>query len=93
MMPDVEQAQAMLADKVAYYFQGDVEPTDAEPIEPMRRTRRPSLSTIIKQAEKAGLSVTEIRPDGTVITGKSDEAKPTNIDLNGAAPIDHSEWD
>jgi hypothetical protein len=33
-----------------------------------RRQRRPSTSTLIRQAVMAGLTVTAIRPDGTLVT-------------------------
>jgi len=59
-----------------------------------RRKRRPRLTTIIRQAMKAGLTVTEIRPDGTLITGKPGETTPTgtSIELDDAAPVDRSDW-
>ena len=47
-----------------------------------RRKRRPSLRTLIEQAQKAGLTVTAIRPDGTLIIGKPGELK-----------TDANEWD
>jgi len=50
---------------------------------PKRRQRRPSTATLIKQAQKAGLTVTAIKPDGTIVTGKPGEAK-----LNSG-----NEWD
>ena len=46
-----------------------------------RRKRRPTFATIIRQADKAGLTVTAIRPDGTIVVGKP-----------GASPED-DEWD
>jgi hypothetical protein len=47
---------------------------------------------LIRQATKAGLSVTAIRPDGTLITGKPDEGPANGIELDDAAPIDRSDW-
>jgi hypothetical protein len=44
----------------------------------VRRKRRPSLTTLIKQAERAGLTVAEIRPDGTIVIGKPDAADERN---------------
>lgn len=48
---------------------------------PLRRPRKPSLTTVATQAAKAGLEVAryEVNPDGkiTVVTGKV-EPEPTN---------------
>jgi hypothetical protein len=82
---DVEQAQAMLADKVAYglRLERDAEGVeDAEPTEPSKRVRRPSLPQRIRQVTKAGLAVTAIQPDGTLII-------VTNNDDN----VERDEWD
>ena len=40
------------------------------------RMRKPSLAQRIRQATKAGLSVTAVQPDGTLVVGKPGEAKP-----------------
>lgn len=89
---DVAQAQTMLADKVDYYLrlQREAEPAnvagDTEPTEPARRTRKPTLASVARQAAKARLEVAayEVKPDGSiaVIVGKPAETKP-----------DASEWD
>lgn len=52
-----------------------------EDAKPKRRKRRPSTATLIKRAERAGPTVTAIKPDGTLITGKPD------------ATDDRNEWD
>lgn len=46
---------------------------DAEPTK--RRKRRPSILTRIRQAQRAGLTVAEIRPDGTLVIGKPGDTK------------------
>jgi hypothetical protein len=45
-----------------------------------RRTRKPTLASVAKQASKAALEVAryEVKPDGTVVivTGKSESTEP-----------------
>ena len=50
-----------------------------EPKPTRTRKRRPTLTKIVRQATKAGLSVTGIRPDGTLVVGKPGE---TSIDAS-----------
>jgi hypothetical protein len=48
-----------------------------------RRQRKPSIRTIIKQAEKTGKSVTSITtPDGTVLTFGGEPAKSEGNELD-----------
>ena len=60
-----------------------------------RRERKPSLRQRIQQVTKAGLTITAIQPDGTLIIGEPSEAKLTDasdLDLDDAALIDRSDW-
>ena len=86
---DVEEAQRMLADKVAYYLrlQREAEAKDAEPAEPIKRVRKPSVERRIRQIDKAGYTVTAVQPDGTLTTAKAGETKP------GDERNDGNEWD
>ena len=65
---------------------GDVGKITNENLGSRTRKRRPSLASVARQAERAGIPVAgyEIRPDGTIkiITGKPDDEKP-----------DPNEWD
>jgi hypothetical protein len=58
------------------------EEAQRQPTPRRTRTRKPSLATRIRQATKAGLAVTAIRPDDTLITGKAGET--IDIDAEGA---------
>ena len=54
--------------------------TDREDVEPKRRTRRPTLTGVAKQAAKAGVPVAafDVKPDGSirVIVGTPDTQEP-----------------
>ena len=64
----VQRLSAVISDP------GDVVGDDGEPVK--RRQRRPSLASVAKQAEKAGITVAsyDVRPDGTisVVVGADD---------------------
>jgi len=66
---------------------------DAEPIEPIkRRKRKPTLTSVARQAAKARVAVAayDVRPDGTirVVIGKPGAV---SVDLDDTIP-DRSEW-
>jgi hypothetical protein len=70
---------------------------DGGEVEPVKRTRqrKPSVSSVIRQMQRAGVEVAgcEINPrDGTikVLSGKPVGGDITDIDE--ASPIDRSEW-
>jgi hypothetical protein len=70
---------------------------DAEPVEPIRRTRsrKPTVTSVVRQAAKAGLAVARVEVDPTsgkiaVVTGKPTVG--SDINTNNTTPLDRSEW-
>jgi hypothetical protein len=57
-----------LADCAAWRSMAESGPPESVP---RRRTRKPSVASLIKQAEKAGKNVTSITRDGTLILGEA----------------------
>jgi hypothetical protein len=69
----------------------EVETLLAKPSDTVRAPRRPTLTSVAKQATKAGIAVAryEVKPDGTVVvvTGKPEPAEADNpwlIDIDKA---------
>jgi hypothetical protein len=81
---EAEVAEGFLPLAASLPTAGDAEQSQTAPVPPQRarRSRKPTLASVAKQASKAGIEVSryEVRPDGTVavVTGKPESTEPEN---------------